>query len=98
MFKVSSLIHRHQNYVVDVGSPKKQKEWLDKMHALIRRVIDQAKMGRLMSMPALSQATSSSSRELRGCWARSSLEFGCALSRLSASACMCDIIHLKIIN
>ena len=54
MFKVSSLIYRHQNYVVDVGSPKKQKEWLDKMHALIRRGIDQAKMGRLMSMPALS--------------------------------------------
>lgn len=50
-FKVSSLIHRHQNYVVDFGSPKKQREWREKMHALICRV-EQAKMGRLLSMPA----------------------------------------------
>jgi hypothetical protein len=52
MFKVSSLIHRHQSYVVDVGSPKKQVEWLNKMHSLIRMVIEQAKKGRLMSLPA----------------------------------------------
>ena len=48
MFKVCSLLHRQQAYVVDVGGVKKQQEWLDKLHGIIRKVIDQAKRGRLL--------------------------------------------------
>lgn len=49
MFKVFSLLHRQQTYVVDVGVAKKQLEWLNKIHGLIRRVIEQAKKGRILS-------------------------------------------------
>ena len=49
MFKVSSLLHRHQTFVVDVGMAKKQDEWLHKLHGIVRKVIDQAKKGRLIA-------------------------------------------------
>lgn len=48
MFKVTSLLQRHHAYVVDVGGAKKQLVWLNKMHGIIRKVIDQAKKGRLL--------------------------------------------------
>ena len=50
MFKVSSLLHRHHTFVVDVGGPKKQLEWRDKLHAIIRRVLEQTKKGRLQQV------------------------------------------------
>ena len=55
MFRVSSLLHRQQSYVVDVGAPRKLEDWLNKLHTVIRNFLDQAKKGRLLPVKSATE-------------------------------------------